>query len=126
MLFFDLFRHDPNLVSVAQDDMLFEEGETGSAMYVLLSGHAAVVRDGVEIERVDPGGIVGEVALLGVSPRMASVRALTECTLAAVDEARFRFLVEEAPYFALEVMRVMARRLGESNARASLAAARAV
>ncbi|MCB1887728.1 MAG: cyclic nucleotide-binding domain-containing protein [Rhodocyclaceae bacterium] len=117
MLFFDLFRHDPNLVTVAQDAHLFEEGEAGSDMFVLLSGHAAVVRGGVEIERLAPGDIVGEVALLGVAPRLATVRAVTECVFATVDEARFRFLVEEAPYFALEVMRVMARRLGESNAR---------
>ncbi|MCB1955664.1 MAG: cyclic nucleotide-binding domain-containing protein [Rhodocyclaceae bacterium] len=112
MLFFDLFRNDPNLVAIPQGQALFDEGEAGAILYVLLSGHASVVQGQSEIERIGPGDIVGEVALLGERPRLARVTALTDCVFAAVDEARFLFLVEETPRFAVEVMRVMARRLG--------------
>lgn len=117
MLFFDLFRHDPNLVQLPQGELLFREGDTGRCMFVLLSGHATITRHERELERIGPGDIVGEIALLESSLRLATVRTLTDCIFASVDEARFRFLVEETPHFAVEVMRVMARRLTDCSAR---------
>ena len=43
--------------------------------------------------------------------RSATVYALTDCELVAVDEARFSELVSEAPRFALIVMQILSRRL---------------
>jgi hypothetical protein len=33
----------------------------------------------------------------------------------AIDEKRFQFLVQETPFFAIQVMRIMARRLRHMN-----------
>jgi CRP-like cAMP-binding protein len=43
--------------------------------------------------------------------RSATVYALADCELVAVDEARFSELVAEAPRFALIVMQILSRRL---------------
>ena len=45
----------------------------------------------------------------------ASVIARTDCEFVAVDEKRFQFLVQQAPYFAIQVMRLMAERLRATN-----------
>ena len=37
--------------------------------------------------------------------------ALTNCKLAVVDQHRFSFMVDEVPFFAIRVMKVMADRL---------------
>ena len=59
--------------------------------------------------------IVGEVGIVLPGPRSASVVAKTDCEFVAVDEKRFQFLVQQTPFFATQVMRVMAERLRKVN-----------
>lgn len=117
MLFFDLFRHDPDLVEIPAGEVLCREGEVGNAMYVLVSGSAEVRSGDVLLERAGAGDILGELGVIDDTSRTATVTALTDCVFAAIDQARFRFLVEETPNFALEVMQVMARRLRQCDQR---------
>lgn len=111
MLFFDLFRHEPVFQHVPSGEALFREGEAGKFMYVLIVGSADILVGNQPVERLVPGGIVGEMAMLDELPRSASVIADADCTFAVIDRARFNFLVTETPKFALEVMRMMALRL---------------
>jgi len=52
-----------------------------------------------------------------VSPgqRAATVVATTDCDFVAIDEKRFLYLVQQTPYFATQVMRVLAERLRAAN-----------
>lgn len=117
MLFFDLFRHDPNIAEFAAGETLCREGEAGTVMYVLLDGTAEITSGDVFLERVGVGDIVGELGVLDAVPRIATVTAQTRCTAAVIDQKRFHFLVEANPKFALEVMQVMARRLRQCDTR---------
>ena len=49
--------------------------------------------------------------LIDREPRSASAVAATGCELVSIEKRRFWFLVQETPYFAETVMRVMAERL---------------
>ncbi len=111
MLFFDLFRNEPRLVNISAGDTLFREGDPGETMYVLLSGSADILVGERVVETVEAGGVVGELGVVETGPRSGTVRARMPCTFVEIDQARFRFLVEETPYFAVEVMKVMAGRL---------------
>src|SRR5207248_6960287 len=92
--------------------VLFTEGDPPNSMYVVKSGTLRIRSGGVIYEDVGPGGIVGEMALVERYPaRSATVYALSDCELVAVDEARFSALVAEAPRFALTVMQILSRRL---------------
>lgn len=51
------------------------------------------------------------MAILDRQPRSADAVAKTDVKLAPVDERRFLMLVQNHPYFALTVMRIMAERL---------------
>ena len=53
----------------------------------------------------------GEMALVDSEPRSAEAVARTDCKLVPINKKRFAFLVTETPFFALEVMQVMANRL---------------
>jgi CRP/FNR family transcriptional regulator, cyclic AMP receptor protein len=71
----------------------------------------SLVQGGRQLESIGPGGIFGELALISLEPRSASAVADTDCELVAIEKRRFWFLVQETPYFAEIVMRVMADRL---------------
>lgn len=117
MLFYDLFRHDPHLVEIPAGASLFREGEEGDLMYVLLSGHATILLGDLVLDEIGAGEIVGELAVIDASPRVATVIARANCIFAAINQERFRFLVHESPNFAFEVMAVMAKRLRQCDLR---------
>jgi len=56
------------------------------------------------------------MALIDHAPRAATVTALTDSTLAEIDEKRFLFLTQQTPSFALNVMRVLSQRLRRMDA----------
>jgi CRP/FNR family transcriptional regulator, cyclic AMP receptor protein len=95
---------------------IFAEGEAGDTMYVVKEGHVDVLIHGEVIETVGPRGMLGEMALIDHNPRSATAIAKTDCQLVPINEARFSYLVQQTPFFAIEVMRVMARRLRHMDA----------
>lgn len=115
MVFFELFAHNPTIVNVPAGQALFREGEEGQMMYVLATGRADVIVNNRVVESLQHGNIVGEIGIVLPGPRSASVVATTDCEFVAVDEKRFQFLVQQTPFFATQVMRVMAERLRNLN-----------
>lgn len=111
MLFFDLFRNDPQMRQLPAGQALFREGDPGDLMYVLISGQARVSIGDLELETVGSGAILGEMAVIDGSPRSTTVTTTADSVFAVIDQKRFRFLVDESPRFAIEVMKVMAERL---------------
>ena len=115
MYIYRLFKNDPNLINLKIGKQLFHEGDPGDVMYVMISGKAAVLVGGQPVEEIVEGDIVGEMAIIDGSPRSASVIAESDCVLAAVSKERMESLIVDSPPFAMDVMRVMARRLRQSN-----------
>lgn len=115
MVFFELFAHNPTIVKVPAGETLFTDGDEGSMMYVLATGSAEVIINNRVVETLQHGSIVGEIGIVLPGPRSATVVACTDCEFVEVDEKRFQFLVQQTPYFATQVMRVMAERLRNVN-----------
>jgi CRP-like cAMP-binding protein len=115
-LFLNLFR-DKEAISFAAGQPIFNEGEPGETMHIIIEGEVEIREGTVLLETAGPGSIVGELALIDDGPRSASVVAKTDCRLVAVDRRRFEYLVEETPHFALAVMKVLADRLRKTDAR---------
>ena len=114
--FLGLFKNEENLVPLKAGEALFKKGDPASCMYVLLSGKLRVGDGNKIFEQLAAGGLVGEMALIDHAPRAATVTALTDCTLAPIDEKRFLFLTQQTPSFALNVMRVLSQRLRRMDA----------
>jgi CRP/FNR family transcriptional regulator, cyclic AMP receptor protein len=51
------------------------------------------------------------MALIDAAPRSATAVAATDVKLVPVGEKQFLFMISHTPYFALNVMRILARRL---------------
>lgn len=117
-LMFDLFRHEPTFVEVAAGDYLFREGDASKeVMYVLIAGKANILVGDKLVEEAGAGTIVGEMGIINPNEkRSASVLALTNCRFAELTTKRFKYLVSEAPYFAIDVMQVLADRLRRADA----------
>jgi CRP/FNR family transcriptional regulator, cyclic AMP receptor protein len=98
-------------------EAVFLEGEPAERMYVVDSGSVSLMIGDRVLEIVGPGGVFGELAVIDRAPRSASAVAAADTTLVAIDKRRFWFLVQETPYFAQIVMRLMADRLRRETAR---------
>lgn len=107
----NLFRNNENTIDIAAGATLFEQGDAGDVMYVLLEGQIAVQLGEETLEAIEPGDIVGEMALIDGKPRSATAVAKSDSRLAKVDERKFLFMAQQTPFFSLLVMRILADRL---------------
>ena len=73
---------------------------------------SAISIRGAVVERVGPGGVFGEMALVDQSPRSANAAAETDCTLLAINRNVFLNLVKADP----ELRHPAARRDGRAAA----------
>ena len=111
------FQGAQNLVFIQAGVPLFNEGEPGNTMYVLMEGSATVVVAGHVIEIAKPGSLLGEMALVDSSVRSATAIARSNCYVLPINMTQFDLLVRESPEFARHVMMVMAGRLRRMNQR---------
>ncbi|MFM2078550.1 MAG: hypothetical protein RJA49_2440 [Actinomycetota bacterium] len=110
------FRNAANVRLLESGDVLFSEGDVGEEMFAVIEGELELQVAGRTVDRVGPGAIVGEMALIDRSPRSATVVASVPSKVAPVDRKAFTYLVQEHPTFALQVMEIMAERLRKANA----------
>ena len=115
MMPIEIFSHNTAKIKIQAGQALFREGDEGNQMYVLEIGTAEVIVQNRVVEALQHGSIVGEMGLVSPGPHSASVIAKTDCEFVVVDEKRFQFLVQQTPYFAIQVMRLMAERLRATN-----------
>lgn len=112
--YFELLAKDDKRINVPAGKPVFEAGQPGTEMYILTAGSVELRAKDRTLETVKPGGVFGEMALIDSEPRSASAIAVTDSELVAIDTKRFEFMLSRMPFFATEVMRVMARRLRQS------------
>jgi len=111
----EIFKHEENTISFSAGDTIFKEGEPGDVMYVVKAGQVDIVIGDHVLESAGPGGVVGEMALIDTTHRSATAVAKTDCGLVPLDETKFKVHVHHTPFFAVQVMRVMADRLRRMN-----------
>ena len=99
-----------------QGEIIFDEGEEGQALYVIISGRVVICEQGEPttglIAEIDAGVVFGELALLDNSPRSAQARATEDCVLASLSRSDFEKLLDTHVGIALKVLLQLARQLG--------------
>jgi len=112
MAILNLFQYVKDTVTFPPGHMIYQEDEPNTGVaYVVLEGQVEVTIGGRVVETVTAGGLLGELSLIDNKPHAATCTTKTEVKVAPIDQPRFLFMVQETPYFAIEVMRVMANRL---------------
>lgn len=100
-----------------KDEIIFDEGEEGQTLYIVLSGKVLICRQGEpetgRIAEVPAGVLFGELALLDGAPRAAQARAAEDCVLASLSRADFKNLVETNAVIASKIAFQFARELGQ-------------
>jgi flavin reductase (DIM6/NTAB) family NADH-FMN oxidoreductase RutF len=95
----------------AAAETVIRQGERGADAFVILSGHALVVRDGREIARLAAGQFFGEVAMLDGRPRTADVVAESRLRCIALSRETVKRALRAEPDLAWCVLEVLAGRI---------------
>lgn len=108
-------------MSYSGGDVLFQQGDAGDAAFVIISGEAEVSIDTdkgpLVVAQLRDHDFVGEIAILCDVPRTATVTACSRVEALRISKDLFFRLVKEFPEIAIEVMRELAHRLENTNAR---------
>ncbi len=113
------------LISVKKREYFFREGEHGASMFVLTHGKVAVLRkwNGVKhpIKYFNQGDCFGEMALIDLGRRTASVQALESCiAIKLSSETLMRLYQRDTKQFSIIYMNIgreLSRRLRQADAR---------
>lgn len=93
-------------------EVIFDEGDEGQAIYILLSGQVMICRQGQTerpIATIAAGNIFGELALIDGGPRSAQARATSDCELGVMFRGDFENLMEAHAAIATKISFQMAR-----------------
>jgi CRP-like cAMP-binding protein len=113
------------VVRVPKDGFFFREDDEGQSMFVLEAGRVAVLKrwqgNDCLLRVLERGECFGEMALLDLSPRSASVRALEDCAAIELSATSLYELyqkdLEQFTMIEMNMGREVSRRLRESDAR---------
>lgn len=104
-------------VHLRAGEVLFEEGELGTSLYVIASGELEVVVGGQRVALMGERDVVGEMAALDPEPRSAQVRATQDALLLRLTDQDLDLLMSEDAEVARAIIQTLCRRL--RNARAA-------
>jgi len=91
--------------------VIMNEGEGGVFMYVVLEGRVSISIKGKVVDRIGPGGVFGEMALVDQSPRAATATAEADSELLSINRNDFLNLVKSNPVFAVSLLKALTDRL---------------
>jgi CRP-like cAMP-binding protein len=99
--------------------VLFEEGQPGQDMYVVLAGQVEIRRKVGETEHVlavlVPGDFFGEMAILNARPRSATAVTRIDSRLLVIEGRMFEAMLRARPEIALRIIKALAMRLENAN-----------
>jgi len=91
-------------VRYERNKVIVKEGQAGVMMYVVLEGRLAVSIQNKVVEKIGPGGVFGEMALVERTPRLATVTSETDCGLLAFGRNTLLDLIKASPDFAVSLL----------------------
>ena len=107
-------------VAVAKDHAVVRRGDPGTSMMVVVHGRlraGAVSIDGRELTHglLEPGAMIGEIALVDGQPRSLDVIAMQDSVLLALERATFLPFMMARPHLMLRMMTILCERLRRSS-----------
>lgn len=112
------------LINLDKGHVLFKEGDTPDALYIIDSGKIAITkkRGAVELELVvlEKGQVLGEMGFFDNKSRSASAKALTAVKVIEVKYEKLRKLYDTYPDYFKAIISSMVERLRRTNNRVRL------
>ena len=107
-------------VSYSQGDMLFHQGDSADAAYIVIDGEADVlVGEGdaapSKVASLGPNSVVGDMAILCDIPRTASIQASKPLEALRIKREHMVELINESPALAMSILRELVERLANTT-----------
>jgi CRP/FNR family cyclic AMP-dependent transcriptional regulator len=107
---------------MGKNSVVFQEGDFGDYLLVILSGRVKVSLMGKEgkefiLAMLGPGSFLGEMALLEAAPRSATVTTLEACVFLRLDQRHFTTLLHTHSSLGLKLLKALCTRLRETDER---------
>jgi serine/threonine protein phosphatase PrpC len=100
--------------------VIFQEGDTGSELLVVVRGRVELTKRGVKVARLESGAHLGEMALIDASPRSTTAIATEDGKLLSISRTDFLEILRKEPPLAVKLLwafvRVLAERLRTTTA----------
>src|SRR5690554_5126204 len=111
----NLYQQTRDDINYKAGDVIFMQGELAANAFVVQSGVVDLYMNGRHIETLSAGDIFGERDMMNGSMYQTTAIAQTDTSIIAVDDHRFKYLLENTPAFAMNVMRMLSARLAAAN-----------
>jgi len=99
----------------SKNTMLFAEGEPGEEVFILQKGSLKITKivdnNEVMLAMLNPGDIVGEMALLEGKPRTACAIAYEDCSVMAINKKNFEMMIGTQPQLVARITILLAERI---------------
>ena len=99
------------------DELIFEEGQPGAALFLILDGKVAVEmrreNHTMTLAILERGEFFGEMALLDEAPRSANARSLEQTYALALYRNDLSQLIQRDPQTACQIYRALAHIIGD-------------
>lgn len=107
--------YKPTVKNFGRGDIIIEENSKGTEVYTMLSGVAEVFVSDVSVGEIHTDEIFGAIAALTGLPRTATIKAVTPCTVVAIDKESFNYLIETRPNTIFKLAEDMTRVIVSTN-----------
>ena len=112
----DLLNSVATEVALDEGEVLFEQGDTGDALYAIISGSlefSIISREGrkLSLDVMRPGALFGEIALFDPGKRTATVTALEPCRVRGVKNADILAAIRKSPELGIDLIQLAGERL---------------
>lgn len=111
------------VVSLEAGQVLFRQGEPANSLYVIVSGAVVPIAEGDRRRKLavlENGEFFGEIGLLTKQPRGATIEALVDTKLLAIDRRVLWDLIGKEPSVAKSLLRFLRARMIDRQIRTNL------
>ena len=99
--------------------VVIKEGDPGDSLFIVAEGTVRIHKGDLDLAMFKKGDCLGEMAVLDHSPRSADATVIEDATLLKITQEDFYEVLSANPEITEGIIRLLTRRLRESNLRLS-------
>ncbi|MCK5099173.1 MAG: cyclic nucleotide-binding domain-containing protein, partial [Desulfobacteraceae bacterium] len=114
------------LIEYEKNEIIIKEKDISDAFFIIIKGELIVLHSNelnqktVELGRIQPSKIIGDIGLLLDQPRTATIQAATQSLLLKFDKSLFDYMFNKVPGFSVAISKHLAGRVEQLSSRIPL------
>lgn len=110
-----------NIVQYKAGDYLFQEGDPGDYLYIIMKGSVEIIKEGKGVlVELPEGSLLGEMAIVDSGPRSATARCKTDLIANRMSKAEVEKNLAKLPVWVNGLFKTLSSRVRQMNERVSL------